>query len=188
MQKINEGIVFICAFCGWLYWFRRIMIVWLSCRKLKWRINQNTNYCWKTKVGSIVDFGFDIDTGQNSFKYDFNIFDIDFIPVVDITAKHLAVGWGITLPKIYPCCSFLIAFDSCHYNDIQQKNVSSHYIQCLYFVPSVTSKFIPYRRCPLPLDIVHSLLRLQDSFVVKLFVTINSSKAKSITDTDKFCY
>ena len=99
MQKINEGIVFICAFCGWLYWFRRIMIVWLSCRKLKWRINQNTNYSWKTKVGSILDFSFDIDTGQNSFKYDFDIFDIDFIPVVDITAKHLAVGWGIMVAK-----------------------------------------------------------------------------------------
>ena len=46
-----------------------------------------------------MDFGFDIDTGQNSFKYDFDIFDIDFIPVVDITAKHLAVGWAIMVAK-----------------------------------------------------------------------------------------
>ena len=53
----------------------------------------------KNKVGSIVDFGLDIDTGQNSFKYNFNIFDINFIPVVDITAKNLAIRWGIMVAK-----------------------------------------------------------------------------------------
>ena len=80
-----------------------------------------------------------------NFGYDLDIFCISWIPA-DITEKTTCGRVGEMVAIIHQCCSFLIAFASCHYNDIQKK--VSHLIA---FSASDFSylQSLSYDRCPI---------------------------------------
>ena len=75
------------------------------------------------------------------FWYDLDIFCISWIPA-DITEKTTFGGVGEMVAIIHQCCSFLIAFASCHYNDIQKKFLISLHSVPLIFPTCIAIIFI----------------------------------------------
>ena len=98
------------------------------------------------KVGSILGFGFNIDTVQR-------ICDAILIFLISVEVQrisrihHFVVGCGRMVAIIHLCCSFLFACDSCHYNVSLGLNVISQCTQHFFFVPHIASKSIPSVRC-----------------------------------------